>query len=260
MDAIFLPAISSVSTREEMRPLAGQLPELSATIPDWPGFGARPRTRDTLSAQSLRDHLDELLARLPRPLVGIAAGHAATFLAAAAPGRLDRLVVIAPTWRGPFPTMLGPNRERLLSRIRAALEAPVLGHLLYELNISRPVVARMMREHVYADATRVTPALVAAKRRVARQPRGRFGTAAFITGGVDPVASRAAFLALFAAPGLPPTLMLRPEHAPPRSAAEMEALEATGRVAVRRIPGALLAHEEHPDAVAGAIKEFLSPQ
>ena len=108
-----------------------------------------------------------------------------------------------------------------------------------------------------ADAARVTPALVTAKRHVARQPGGRFGTAAFITGGVDPASSRDAFLALFADKNLPPILMLRPDAAPPRSAAEMEALAATGRVVVARIPGALLAHEEHPDAVAAVIRSHL---
>ena len=111
--------------------------------------------------------------------------------------------------------------------------------------------------HVYAEAARVSPALVAAKRQVARQPRGRFGTAAFITGGLDPAGSREAFLELFATEGLPATLMLRPDAAPRRSAAEMDALAATGHVATARVPGALLAHEENPGAVAGAIRGFL---
>ncbi len=261
MDALFLPAISSVSTRQEMQPLADALSdELTATISDWPGFGDRPRTRDTLTPDTLRRFLAELLDRLPPPLVGIAAGHAATYLVDAArnsPGRFERLVLIAPTWRGPFPTMFGPGRERALGRIRRTLEAPVIGQLLYELNVSRPFIARMMREHVYADAARVTPELVTAKRHVARQPRGRFGTAAFITGGVDPAPSREAFLALFAADDLPPILMLRPVAAPPKSAAEMDALAATGRVMVERIPGALLAHEEQTAAVAAAIRAFL---
>ena len=261
MDALYLPAISSVSTREEMVPLADALSDiLTATIPDWPGFGDRPRTRTPLTPDTLRHFLAELLGHLPSPLIGIAAGHAATYLVDAArqrPGRFERLVLIAPTWRGPFPTMFGPGRERLLGRIRRTLEAPVMGQLLYELSISRPAVARMMRAHVYADAARVTPALIAAKRHVARQSRGRFGTAAFITGGVDPAVSREAFLALFADETLPPILVLRPDDAPPRSAAEMDALAATGRVTLKKIPGALLAHEEECQAAAAAIRSFL---
>ncbi len=263
MNALFLPAISSVSTRDEMVPLASRLADtLTATIPDWPGFGDRPRTRDALTPDTLHRFLAGLLEGLPSPLIGIAAGHAATYLVDAArrnPGRFERLVLVAPTWRGPFPTMFGPGRERLLGRIRRALEAPAIGQLLYQLSISRPAVGRMMREHVYADGARVTADLVSAKRHVARQPRGRFGTAAFITGGLDPARSRDAFLALFTDKSLPPMLMLRPEAAPPRSAAEMDALAATGRVAVQSIPGALLAHEEHPEAAAAAIRAFLSP-
>ena len=45
-DALLLPALSSISAREEMLPLAR---ELSTTyrclVPDWPGFGAHPRAR-----------------------------------------------------------------------------------------------------------------------------------------------------------------------------------------------------------------------
>ncbi len=110
----------------------------------------------------------------------------------------------------------------------------------------------MMQAHVYADRTRVTPALLADKRRVTHQPRARFGTAAFVTGGLDPVRTRDDFFALFG-PGLPPVLMLQPKGAPRRSGAEMTALGASGLVRTVAIPGALAAHEECPEAVAAAI-------
>ncbi len=74
------------------------------------------------------------------------------------------------------------------------------------------------------------------KHAVTRQRNGRFGTAAFVTGGLDPVGDRAAFLDLFG-DGLPPTLVLRPGNAPRRSGAEMDALIAAGRVAGVAIPG-----------------------
>lgn len=259
-DALLLPALSSISTREEMQPLADRLADrLSCTILDWPGFGARPRGRAPLSPATMRAFLDDLMHRLTPGTIGIAAGHAATYLAESArrhPGRLARLILIAPTWRGPFPTMTRGRRPGLCRNIRAAMEAPVIGQAFYRMNLSDPVIGHMLRAHVYADPAHVTPALLAAKRTVARQPRARFGTAAFVTGGLDPVASRDAFLDLFSA-GLPPTFLLRPEHAPAKSAAEMDALAATGHVTLTAIPGALAAHEEYPAETAAAIRAAL---
>ncbi|WP_159712122.1 alpha/beta fold hydrolase, partial [Geminicoccus flavidas] len=225
--ALLLPALSSISAAAEMAPLAARLaPWLRCMAVDWPGFGDRPRGRPSLTPDALRDFLDELIGTsLVPPAVGIGAGHAATYLVQAArrrPDWFERLVLIAPTWRGPLPAVLGEARRPLFARIRRAIELPVLGPALYRLNVNRRMIGRMMRAHVYADPARVTDALVAAKLHVAGQPDARFGTAAFVTGGLDPAASREAFLDLFAGP-LPPILMLRPAGAPRRSAAEMDA-------------------------------------
>ncbi|KMO29143.1 hydrolase [Methylobacterium tarhaniae] len=255
--ALLLPALSSISTREEMRPLATRLAARHAClVPDWPGFGAQPRIRVPLAPDTLHAFLDALLAQAPGPYaVGVAAGHAAGYLVAAAarhPGAFARLVLVAPTWRGPLPTAMGEERRPLFGRLRRAVEAPVLGNLLYRLNVSTPIVSRMMQAHVYADPARVTPAVLADKRRVTHQPGARFGTAAFVTGGLDPVRTRGAFHALFG-PGLPPVTMLHPKGTPRRSGAEMTALAEAGLVRSVPIPGALAAHEECPEAVAAAI-------
>ena len=256
--ALLLPALSSISAREEMLPLARELGQTHrCRVPDWPGFGAHPRARLPLNPANLHAFLDALLAAAPGPYaLGVAAGHAAPYLVAAAqrhPGAFARLVLVAPTWRGPLPTAMGPKRAAWFGRIRRAVEMPLLGEALYRINISPPIIGRMMRAHVYADAARVTPAVIRDKHAITRQRNGRFGTAAFVTGGLDPVGSRDAFLALFG-DGLPPTLVLRPAGAPRRSGAEMDALIADGRVTGAAIPGALSPHEEHPDAVAAAIR------
>ena len=257
--ALLLPALSTISARSEMRDLAKDLGrDYRCLVPDWPGFGDRPRARLPLDPDTLHAFLDAWLAAVPGPYaLGVAAGHAAGYLAAAArrhPNTFGRLVLAAPTWRGPLPTAM-PGRARWFPRIRRAVEAPLLGDALYRLNVSGPVIGRMLRAHVYADPARVTPALVRAKAAVTRQRNGRFGTAAFVTGGLDPVGSRAAFLALFGA-GLPPALVLRPDRAPRRSGAEMDALVASGLVAGVPVPGALSPHEEYPGAVAAAIRAF----
>ena len=254
-EALLLPALSTISARAEMQALARALgSDYRSRIPDWPGFGAHPRTRVPLEPATFHGFLDALLAAGPYAL-GVAAGHAAGYLVAAArrhPQAFARLVLVAPTWRGPLPTAM-PGRAHWFPRIRRAVEAPILGEALYRINISPPIIGRMMRAHVYADPAGVTPALVRDKHAITRQRNGRFGTAAFVTGGLDPVGSRAAFLELFAN-DLPPVLVLRPEGAPRRSGAEMDALIASGRVTGAAIPGALSPHEEQPDAVAAAIR------
>ena len=256
-EALLLPAMSTISARAEMQALARALgSDYRSRIPDWPGFGAHPRVRVPLIPETFHAFLDALLEAAPGPYaLGVAAGHAAGYLVAAArrhPKAFARLVLVAPTWRGPLPTAM-PGRAHWFPRIRRAVEAPLLGEALYRINISPPIIGRMLRAHVYSDPARVTPALIRDKHAITRQRNGRFGTAAFVTGGLDPVASRAAFLDLFGA-SPPPTLVLRPAGAPRRSGAEMDALIASGRVTGAAIPGALSPHEEHPDAVAAAIR------
>ncbi len=255
---LLLPALSSISAREEMRPLARELAaDHRCLVPDWPGFGAQARTRLPLEPATCHAFLDALLAAAPGPYaVAVAAGHAAPYLAAAArrhPKTFGRLVLVAPTWRGPLPTAMGPARARWFGRIRRAVEMPLVGEALYRINISPPIIGRMMRAHVYADAAHVTPEVIRAKHRITRQTNGRFGTAAFVTGGLDPVATREEFLGLFG-PDLPPVRVLRPERAPRRSGAEMDALIAAGGVEARPVPGALSPHEEFAGAVAAAIR------
>ncbi len=256
--ALLLPALSSISSREEMRPLAREIGDAyRCLVPDWPGFGAQERARLPLNPDTLNAFLDALLAAAPGPYaLGVAAGHAAAYLVAAArrhPGTFARLVLVAPTWRGPLPTAMGPERAAWFGRIRRAVEMPLVGEALYRINISPPIIGRMMRAHVYAEPAHVTPAVIAAKHRITRQRGGRFGTAAFVTGGLDPAESREAFLGMFT-DALPPVRVLRPESAPRRSGAEMDALIATGRVTAAPVPGALSPHEEYPQAVAAAIR------
>jgi hypothetical protein len=75
--------------------------------------------------------------------------------------------------------MMGRHRP-IQERLRRAIEMPVIGEALY-LNVRRPVVARMMRGHVYADPARITSAVLDAKMAVTRRERARFGTAAFVS-------------------------------------------------------------------------------
>lgn len=263
--ALILPALSSISARTEMLPLAERIAGLGyrCLVPDWPGFGDQTRSNVPLEPASMQSFLSAFIggALAAGPAIGIAAGHGATHLVRACAGHagcFSHLAVVAPTWRGPLPTAMGEARRPLFRGIRRAIEAPVVGQLLYRANVSRPIVRKMLREHVYADPAFLGDERLAAKMSVTRQKRARYGTAAFVTGALDPVATREEFLALFAAAGLPPVLVVRPRSAPAKSAAEMDALIAAGHVRSASVPGALAAHEEHPEAVAAAIEAFLA--
>jgi pimeloyl-ACP methyl ester carboxylesterase len=111
---LMLPALSSISTRGEMRPLAQRLATDFATVAvDWPGFGDAPRPAVPWEPDAYREYLADLLAA-QRPFATIAAGHAAGYCldaARARPGSAGRLCLIAPTWRGPLPTVMGKRHK-----------------------------------------------------------------------------------------------------------------------------------------------------
>jgi hypothetical protein len=108
----------------------------------------------------------------------IACGHAAGYaidLQARQPGTFTRLVLIAPTWRGPLPTMMS-GRKPIQARIRRLIHARLIGELIYRLNVSRPVVRMMYRRHVFADPASLTDDLLAERMRVARPEMAALAT------------------------------------------------------------------------------------
>src|SRR3954465_6576802 len=112
---LMLPALSSISTRGEMRPLQDRLSSSFTTVAvDWPGFGDEPRPAVAWQPETYRVFLKHVLAQVVvAPFATVAAGHGAGYLlaqAAEAPGSAGRLGLIAPTWRGPLPTMMNGKR------------------------------------------------------------------------------------------------------------------------------------------------------
>jgi pimeloyl-ACP methyl ester carboxylesterase len=262
-----LPAMSTVSTRDELKALADRLETRRCIITDWPGFGdtARPRLdydRDLCGRflEALVTHLQRELNTASFPMV--ACGHAAGYaidLEARHPGTFTHLVLIAPTWRGPLPTMMS-GRKPIQERIRRLIHAPVIGEFLYRLNVSRPVVRMMYRRHVFANPGSVTDNLLADRMRVARRPGARFASACFVTGALDPFDDRAAFLAA-AKRVQRPVLMLYGSDTPPRSRAEMDALSALPGIESRLLQwGTLGMAEELAGELAPLINGFLSAE
>jgi pimeloyl-ACP methyl ester carboxylesterase len=256
-----LPALSSISSRSEMRPLAERLASAFTTIAlDWPGFGDRPRPMVAWEPDAYRIFLGHILQELPKPAATIAAGHAAGYLlthAANHPGSAGGLCLIAPTWRGPLPTMMGERRAIFRSMCRL-VDLPVIGSALYRLNVNQPMIRMMARGHVYADSAWLNQRRLAEKLAVTNASGARHASFRFVAGELDPMPTRELFLAT-ARRTTDPILVVYGAATPRRSKAEMEALRNLPHVQSRELPfGKLAVHEEFPAPVADAVRSFLA--
>ena len=260
---LLLPALSSISTRREMRPLIEGLARSWRLIAvDWPGFGDEPRPPIAWTPDALSAFLEWfVLEQASGVHATIAAGHAASYalhLAAREPGRLGRLALLAPTWRGPLPTMMGGDRP-FFGAIRRAIGRPVLGPALYRMNVNPIMVRMMVSGHVYSDASRLSAEQARDKQAVIATPGARFGSVAFVTGGLDRVGSREEFLRL-ASQVQVPLLVAFGADTPRKSRAEMDALAAVAGVRTLVTErGKLGFFEEFPADICPTLDDFLSP-
>ena len=183
---LLLPALSSISTRQEMRPLQERLATDFATVAiDWPGFGNEPRPPIAWQPAAYTAFLRYVLTHVvSRPLATVAAGHAASYalsVAAALPKSAGMLCLIAPTWRGPLPTMMS-GRRRVGEWLAGASNLPMLGQLLYRLNVNPAMVRMMARGHVYADPNWLTGERFTQKMAVVTSAGARHAAIRFVTG------------------------------------------------------------------------------
>jgi len=256
---LLLPAFSTVSTRSEMRGLAERLaPQFQVVALEWLGFGQSAHPALDYQPEVYRRLLQDFVrATFDRPIAVVAAGHAAGYvmqLALSQPAVWSQIVLVAPTWRGPLPTM-GANPP-LAGTVRQVVRSPLLGQALYYLNTRPSFLSLMYRRHVYVDAARVSAEFVEDKYQITQQPGARFAPAAFVTGALDPVNDQAQFLAWFQSLSIPVMVVIG-EQSPPKSKAEMEVLAEVSGVEIRRLPGSLGLHEENAADVAEIIQPFL---
>jgi pimeloyl-ACP methyl ester carboxylesterase len=257
---LLLPAFSTVSSRSEMFGLATLLrDEFEVTTVDFPGFGDSARLRldyaPVLYHQFLADFVRDVFST---PVIIVAAGHSAgyaTGLAASLPHDISKLILVAPTWRGPLPTM-ARGQKPWLKLVREMIRTQILGQFLYWLNTTPSFLSFMFRRHVYTDPQTLTPELLTRKRELSQQPGARFGAGAFVTGGLDPYTSRDEATGDLQSLTIPVVIALA-EHSPPKSKAEMLALAEVSGINSFTIPGTLGLHEEYPTQLYAAIKKFL---
>jgi pimeloyl-ACP methyl ester carboxylesterase len=258
---LMLPALSSISTRGEMRPLQERLACAFTTVAiDWPGFGNGPRPPVRWQPDAYWTFLADMLAQaVDRPFATIAAGHAAGYcvgMARMRPGATGRLCLVAPTWRGPLPTVFG-KRHKAFGHIARAGDLPVVGNVLYRLNVNPFMVRMMALGHVYRDPGALPARLLAEKLAVTRAAGARHASIRFVVGGLDPMKGREEFLDA-ARQVTDPILLVYGADTPTKSKAEMAALAALPNVRTVLLPaGKLAVHEEFADEVAAALSGFL---
>ncbi|ABW32192.1 alpha/beta fold hydrolase [Acaryochloris marina] len=251
---LLLPAFSTVSTRAELTTLAQVLAShFQVTLLDWPGFGDSDRPSLPYQPEFYRRFLKAFVQdTLPQEVAVVAAGHAAGY--ALALQSWSRMVLIAPTWRGPLAVMGAPVAVR--RGIRQLVIAPLIGSALYGLNTRPGFLKWMYRRHVFVDETQLTSEFITQRYQNTQQPGARYAPAAFVTGGLDPVDERGEFLAGLAQQA-GPVMVIVAEQAPPGSKAEMEAMVQLPNIQANYLPGSLGMAEEFGDEIASTIQFFL---
>lgn len=256
---LLLPAFSSVSMRGEMGELANLLaPSFQVTVIDWPGFGQSSRPSLNYRPEIYQQFLEDFIATVfTTPITVVAAGHAATYvlrLAQKQPDVFSKILLLAPTWRGPLPTM-GANTQ-VADFVKGLVRSPLVGQALYKLNTAPSFLTWMYRRHVFSDDSKLTPSFIEKKYQTTQKPGARFASAAFVTGNLDPVRQQGDFLTLVQSLSIPIMVVIG-ESTPPKSRQEMNALAALPGVRSVIIPGSLGLHEEYPELVFTAVQDFL---
>mgnify|MGYP001794820946 CR=1 FL=1 len=212
---LLLPAFSTVSSRTELNTLASQLAsQYQVTVLDWPGFGDSDRLRLAYGPDFYQKFLREFVkTQFSGPMAVIAAGHAAGYSLVMSEA-WSKIVLVAPTWRGPLAVMGAPETVR--SGVRALVRSHFIGQLLYWLNTRPAFLKWMYRRHVFVDENALTPDYIAQRHQTTQKPGARYAPAAFVTGGLDPVTTRADFLDYFESVTVP-VMVIIGEQAPPAS-------------------------------------------
>ncbi|MDJ0573619.1 MAG: alpha/beta hydrolase [Xenococcaceae cyanobacterium MO_234.B1] len=256
---LLLPAFSTVSSRTEMKGIARILAsQYQVTVLDWLGFGESQCPpvdyNPVLFQQLLQDFVKSVFNC---PIILVAAGHASGYALKFPqdnPDLVSKLILVAPTWQGPLKVMGLPDGVRKV--VKNLVRLPIIGQALYYLNTTPSFLRLMYKRHVYVDETKLTPEFIAQKHQITSKNGARYAPAAFVTGAIDPVANREEFLHLLSSVSMP-VLIILAENAPPKSKAEMIAMAELEKVKVVRLTGTLGIHEEYPEAVTEAIKNFI---
>ncbi|MBX6772659.1 MAG: alpha/beta fold hydrolase [Chloroflexi bacterium] len=176
---------AAASSAEMLHPFSGLARDHRVYALDLLGFGLSDRPGRTYTAIDYVDLLDDFLrdvVQQPAAIIGSGLGAAyAITVAARAPERVDRLILICPTG---LEHLADPPStwQRLAGRV---LRTPILGSALFNALVSRRALRYFLTERVYADPARVTEAMIDAYYCTSHQAGARYAPAAFIGGALN---------------------------------------------------------------------------
>ncbi len=253
---LLLPAFSTVSTRAELAQIAQVLVSQFQVIAlDWLGFGDSERPACTYERSLYKALLKDFVQNCcPQPAGILAAGHGAGYALHLAQNQLaqnTRLLLVAPTWKGPLRAMGAPGW--LATNLRNLVGLPIVGSALYGANTHPAFLKWMYQRHVFVDEARLTPTFIQQRHRITQQPGARFAPAAFVTAALDPMRDRTEWLQTATAVTAASSVrVILADQAPPQSKAEMQALSELPGIHTDHLPGSLGLYEEY-GAEVGAI-------
>ena len=86
------------------------------------------------------------------------------------------------------------QKHPMFAQISRMVDWPVVGDLLYRLNVNRFMVRKMALGHVYAELSSLSEARFEEKLAVTRASGARHSSIRFVAGELDPMATWQAFL------------------------------------------------------------------
>ncbi|BAQ62129.1 possible alpha/beta hydrolase superfamily [Geminocystis sp. NIES-3708] len=256
---LLLPAFSTVSSRTEMRGIAQLLSSQHQTNSlDWLGFGASDRPPLDYNPEIYEQLLvDFITNNFSEPVVIITAGHSAGYalkFTQCYPNLVDKIILIAPTGKGPLKVMGFPDNVRKI--VKNLVYTPIIGQFLYYLNTTPAFLRFMYRRHVFVDESKLTPSFIKEKQTITQQKGARFAPSAFVTGNLDPINNSQEFLNLISQIQKP-ILNIIGNDSPPYSLSQMKAISQLDNVKTVTLEGTLGMAEEFANLIVPSIREFI---
>lgn len=150
-------------------------------VPDLPGWGSSDHPQRDYQVEDYQETIAQLLQHLaPQGATVIASSLTAAIMVRVAvmyPGRLKGLILVAPAGLSDFEKDF---QQGLLPQL---LNIPLLDRLLYDNVIATPAgIQQFLAERQFADASLITPEIVAAYLASAKQPNADYAALSFVRG------------------------------------------------------------------------------
>ena len=252
---LMLPALSTISRSDEWQSFKAIVTDKYQLITiDWPGFGESDKKDIHYSGKVLQKTLRKAIKAIQRKnnkkLTIVAAGHSASLVLTLKDkyiNTIKQVVLIAPTWRGPLPSMTGWSPKRL-NIINEIVRLPIIGPILYFINTTKVIIRFMMKRHVWLNKNDLDNDKILRLQVLSRQKGARYASAAFVTGSLDIDKNKKWWISNTKKIQEMSTLVI-PKDSPKKSLSEMEVLSDSIKD-VLYLRGRLGCHEEFGEEIA----------